>query len=92
MQKRKGPIIGALDARAGSLWHLLLAKQFLGTVVNIEVDQSAWRRITTDILGRTRDTGARLDCSLLCWPEISSLLIGQTPTLLRSHWSRASEC
>ena len=50
-----------------------------------------WRPTFKDLLS---------DPAVLWWPEphlyqgrdISSILIGRAPTLLRSHWSRASEC
>ena len=42
------------------------------------------------VLGLTDTSGFKRDLGLT-GREISSILIGRAPTLLRSHWSRAPE-
>ena len=91
--------MGSFDAGAGSLWH-----KIAGTVRDLWRGEPAFT-VGTDVAGVAQlrsgaltlvtdphmsvlDGQAGAQERLL--GRISSLLIGRAPTLLRSHWSRAS--
>ena len=101
---------GILPSKAPSRWLWmpelvlygisLLAKQFLETVLDIEVDNPASglspppaRILLLEQNEPVEESSAGVEQveNDVTPREISSILIGPAPTILRSHWSRVSE-